>query len=220
MNMLQGDVNNKVLQKLVSCKDYEGLTPLDLLCEMQQRELAQCRKVLKLDARLDGIGVRRLSSNDEDNDNEREKEEEFELEEDNNNEFHALQHRSNLSSMDHTNDNNDTIQSSSHQYGCEVFTFGRANRCALGVFRSSDSSASNDITSDITSKKSSSPRIQRVTTFALADLGHENSATAIAAASHHTLVSTKNGHFYMPLDWARVDDWVPEMNKINLCPYE
>ena len=82
MNMLQGDVNNKVLQKLVSCKDYEGLTPLDLLCEMQQRELAQCRKVLKLDDRLDGIGVRRLSSNDEDNDNEEEKEEEFELEED------------------------------------------------------------------------------------------------------------------------------------------
>ena len=132
MNMLQGDVNNKVLQKLVSCKDYEGLTPLDLLCEMQQRELAQCRKVLKLDARLDGIGVRRLSSNDEDNDNEEEKEEEFELEEDNNNEFLVLQHRSNLSSMDHTNDNNDTIQSSSHQYGCEVLTFGRANHCALG----------------------------------------------------------------------------------------
>ena len=85
--------------------------------------------------------VRRLSSNDEDNDNEEEKEEEFELEEDNNNEFHVLQHRSNLSSMDHTNDNNDTIQSSSHQYGCEVLTFGRANHCALGVFRSSDSSA-------------------------------------------------------------------------------
>ena len=41
---------------------------------MQQRELAQCRKVVKLDARLDDIGVRRLSSNDEDNDNEEEKE--------------------------------------------------------------------------------------------------------------------------------------------------
>ena len=30
----------------------------------------------------------------------------------------------------------------------------------------------------------------------MADLGHENSATAIAASSHHTLVSTKNGHLY------------------------
>jgi alpha-tubulin suppressor-like RCC1 family protein len=64
----------------------------------------------------------------------------------------------------------------SNNCACEVLTFGRANHCALGVADARSNHA------------------QRVQTFALDTVGKEGSAVVVAAATHHTLVVTKNGH--------------------------
>lgn len=67
-------------------------------------------------------------------------------------------------------------------YACEVVTFGRPHHSALGVISShGDQHAF---------------RPQRVQEFAQDSIGREGSAVAIAAATHHTLVVTKNGHLY------------------------
>ena len=75
-------------------------------------------------------------------------------------------------------------------YGCEVMTFGRAHHSALGVIQSSSSStpAANN------KKKILYP--QRVQEFAQETRGRMQSAIAIAAAKHHTLVLTRDGHVY------------------------
>lgn len=65
------------------------------------------------------------------------------------------------------------------QHACEVLTFGRAHHCALGV---SDANASS--------------RPCRVVEFALAQRHILASAVMVAAAAHHSLVVTRNGHLY------------------------
>lgn len=188
IKMLQGDVNNALLEKIVSTKDNEGFTPLNLLCNLQRTDLEKCRRSISTNRHFN-IGHSSSSNAGREYD-----EFDFELEEDN--EFHIL-HTLNNESFNQQSTNNERKKLNENDYGCEVFTFGRANHCALGVFRSSDSSAADhQHTINVNTIKKSSPRIQRVRAFGLADVGIDKSAVAIAAASHHTLVATKNGQLF------------------------
>ena len=192
MNMLEGEIGNQTLLKLIHTKDYEGFTPLDLLCQLQRTDLARCRKYLR-DKNSKSFEFSESSVDDEyglhSNDD------------DDTNALHDTGIHQDSSLRLHSKDN--TI--SSNEYGYEVFTFGRANHYALGVIRSSDSSLSdhqnkNPLTPEKgiygPIKNCTFPRIQRVKSFGLADLGPAKSATAIAAASHHTLVATQNGELF------------------------
>jgi len=67
-------------------------------------------------------------------------------------------------------------------YACEVVTFGRPHHSGLGV-----ASAHGE---------QSAFRPQRVQDFAQDTVGRDGSAVAVAAATHHTLVATKNGTVY------------------------
>ncbi|CAB9519584.1 RCC1 and BTB domain-containing protein 2 [Seminavis robusta] len=80
-------------------------------------------------------------------------------------------------------------------YACEVLTFGRSNHLALGVQggknheeRTSNKASSSDSTTTL--------RPYRVQEFAQERVGRDGSAVAVAAAAHHTLVATRQGHLY------------------------
>ena len=108
-------------------------------------------------------------------------------------------------------------------YGCEVLTFGRADHCALGVPQFTTSARTRERGEDnfSSSSNTTSYKPKRVETFALGELrrrwsssnANHNStnsaacgekereavdspAVAIAASTHHTLVSTQSGQLF------------------------
>ncbi|KAL9185940.1 hypothetical protein ACHAXT_003717 [Thalassiosira profunda] len=111
-------------------------------------------------------------------------------------------------------------QHSGVDYGCEVLTFGRADHCALGVPQFASGrlrERGEDAFSSASSTTSYKPK--RVETFALGELRRDWSsdpnresssaagkrrekdavdspAVAVAAAAHHTLVSTRSGQLF------------------------
>jgi alpha-tubulin suppressor-like RCC1 family protein len=107
-------------------------------------------------------------------------------------------------------------------YACEVVSFGTAHSCTLGVPSGSNNTHKTSTTSSLlTSKPSMSLptggtffsstttttvdshhstytniRPQRIQTFAQDRTGRRQSAMAVAAATYHSLVVTRNGHLY------------------------
>ncbi|KAL3906795.1 MAG: hypothetical protein SGILL_009129, partial [Bacillariaceae sp.] len=92
------------------------------------------------------------------------------------------------------NDNNNN----NVEYACEVVTFGRPDHYALGVVSgmSTAVSTTSSENSQYSHAASSTTTFstQRVQEFAQESVGREGAAIAVAAATHHTLVVTKNGH--------------------------
>jgi hypothetical protein len=79
-------------------------------------------------------------------------------------------------------ESHETVIEEKYSYACEVVTFGRPHHSALGVVSShGDHHAF---------------RPQRVQEFAQDTIGRDGSGVAVAAATHHTLVATKNGQLY------------------------
>lgn len=105
-------------------------------------------------------------------------------------------------------------------YGCELFTFGRADHCALGVPRFStggkrDKQFSDDIGSRKRNEQSNdaaSHKPKRVEAFSLGDMRRkwsdpnltfskekeavDSPVVAVAAATHHTLALTRGGRLF------------------------
>ena len=83
-----------------------------------------------------------------------------------------------------------------------MFTFGKRHHCALGVVQGVSGASSGFASSSASSKEStqythaSTFCPERVQEFAQEMVGREGSAIAVAAATHHTIVMTKNGHLY------------------------
>jgi len=81
------------------------------------------------------------------------------------------------------------------EYACEVFAFGSAHHCALGLGQDS-----NIVDSKRCSSLSAAPaRPQRVQKFALGETRINSSsgtAVAVTGARYHTLVATSEGHVY------------------------
>ena len=99
----------------------------------------------------------------------------------NTNEFEMLQEHEILNSN----------LSSDVQYGYEVLTYGSADHCALGI---PDVASKKQIHEE--KKNDVRPAARRVESFAISEMGCENSAIAVAAGAYHTLTLTKGGELY------------------------
>jgi alpha-tubulin suppressor-like RCC1 family protein len=161
-----------LIQEMATAVDKEGFTPLELLGRIQQNELAQCRKRLMPTPEVSSSGTNRRQRQSSFDDGQHQGHEELSLLADH---MDLLETQEEETSLDECS------------YACEVVTFGRPNHCALGVVSSSNNEGS---------KHASAFRPQRVQEFAQDSIGRDGSAVAIAAATHHTLVATKNGHLY------------------------
>lgn len=181
--------SNNLLHRMATAGDKEGLTPLRLLGMLQRSELSKCRKAIQSNApQVDQRATRRLrprQSSFSDHDDE---------------------------GLDFFSENGDLLQTTAEEedengkgpaggqasYACEVVTFGRPHHCALGVVQGvSASGGSTSISKDNCQYSHASTfSTHRVQDFAQEVVGRDGSAIAIAAATHHTLVVTKNGHLY------------------------
>jgi len=179
---------NDLVQAVISARDWEAMTAADLLAAQQRKELQAVRETLYrpivIDARHSTEGRWRQSSFDLQDDDQDEQ-----------NELNALSRglqflKQGSGSSNNSHDTSTTLpKDAGHDtYGCEVFTFGRAHHCALGLVASK--SSSND-TAAVTKV-----RPNRVQAFAQSQVGRAGGAVAIAGATHHTLVATAQGHVY------------------------
>eukprot|EP00980_Cylindrotheca_fusiformis_P022271 scaffold9172_cov128-Cylindrotheca_fusiformis.AAC.3 len=166
--------NDLLIQEMVTAVDKEGFTPLELLGRIQQKELAQCRKRLmpKTNVLLSSSTRRLRPRQSSFDDGQHQAHEELDF---------LTDH---MDLLDASEEDDETVNDEC-TYACEVVTFGRANHCALGVVSSSNNEGSSSVL-----------RPQRVQEFAQDSIGRDGSAVAVAAATHHTLVATKNGHLY------------------------
>ena len=172
---------NDLLYSVAMAKDREGLTPLDLLGRLQIGELARCRRSLNSNRpRL--LPQRPGLRGDTDEGRE--------------GELNILSDHMGLLQLDRNEEDDSkdgsNTKNNSCDYACEVVTFGRPHHCALGVISSSSCSGRN-IRED---HHASTFCPQRVQEFAQERIGRGRSAVAVAAATHHTLVVTKDGHLY------------------------
>jgi alpha-tubulin suppressor-like RCC1 family protein len=165
-----------VLTKLLSARDHEQFTPGQLLAALQVSELKRCRlqcvyqPVIDSAAALDMPPRGRRSSFDDQNDGS-DAEEGVDA-----NEFQVLGQDAPVAAAA----NMAPLPTSSNDkfhYSCEVFAFGKADPCALGVGQAPEQ-----------------VRPQRVQAFAQSHI--TDGAVHVAAAAHHTLVVTAAGHLY------------------------
>ena len=184
--------SSNLLLAIASAKDREGMTPLRLLGRLQQPELFRCRDYIRsYRPSVDQNATMRLrtrqrplnlSTNGNENGSDDENIDYFSENAD------LLQVQDERSGNEENGfDTNDV------SYACEVVTFGRPQHCALGVVQGGSSLSSAFVSS---SKKDSGFCPQRVQEFAQEIVGKEGSAMAVAAATHHSLVVTKEGHLY------------------------
>jgi len=190
-HLINNESKNAVLiQEMATAMDKEGFTPLELLGRLQRVELSRLRKGLlpspdivhyNTNATTSSVfmrrGRRRQSSFDDDQDQQEE-------------ELGLLTNNMDILQTLASDDEGTTDCDDNCSYGCEVVAFGRPNHYALGVVSSSNKQGSGN------KQDSSAFRPQRVQEFAQDTVGRDGSAVAIAAATHHTLVATKNGHLY------------------------
>ncbi|CAJ1965355.1 unnamed protein product [Cylindrotheca closterium] len=168
-----GNNANDLMEFIATARDNEGLSPLELIGMIQRNELAECRSKLLYTPKV-------LSSNRSG----RQRQLSFDHEQyQENEELGLLADHIDLLEMEE-----EAIGKSDEcSYACEVVTFGRPHHDALGVV--SSSSKEGNI-------HASTFRPQRVQEFAQDAIGRDGSAIAVAAATHHTLVATKQGHLY------------------------
>jgi alpha-tubulin suppressor-like RCC1 family protein len=201
MELLHLNNNNNTLprmREMANTRDNEGLTPAALLAVLQRRELAACRASLE---RLQAQQSQRREGRSRSNSL---FEELSEANEDEQNEFDLLsramrvsqrQPQSDYSIRDDDSEALNSDESSSNAaYGCEVFTFGRAHHCALGVVASNRHQDDPTRTTDKT--KSQQLRPHRVQAFAQDTVGRAGAAIAVASATYHTLTVTAAGELY------------------------
>mmetsp|Transcript_557 Transcript_557/g.938 ORF Transcript_557/g.938 Transcript_557/m.938 type:complete len:1396 (-) Transcript_557:68-4255(-) len=168
-----GNNSNDLMQFIATARDNEGLSPLELIGMIQRNELAECRNKLLSTPKV-------LSFNRSG----RQRQLSFDHEQYQENEELSLlaDHMDLLETEEETSKSDDECS-----YACEVVTFGRPHHYALGVVSSSSKEGN---------KHASTFRPQRVQEFAQDAIGRDGSAIAVAAATHHTLVATKQGHLY------------------------
>lgn len=171
--LLRGDSNRFVRRPmellynkstpLTSCVDHEGLTAAELLAKLQTKELQRCRESIQRKVTLETGRRSRGNSWWEELQQQQQHEQQNELE--------GLSR-----SLQRLGVGDDPIERDRTEtsYGCEVFTFGSAHHCALGVVSGNQQT------------KSGSLRPQRV----------HSDATMVSCASHHTLSVTRSGHLY------------------------
>jgi alpha-tubulin suppressor-like RCC1 family protein/ankyrin repeat protein len=174
--------SDNLLQMMATAVDKEGLTPLQLMGKLQKTELFNCRKALEAcQPQVDQRATIRLRPRQ-----------------------NSFAEQEEVDEVDFFSENADLLQGSDNDvddaidekvsYACEVVTFGRPQHYALGVAPGiSSSSTSKDNTQYSYANTFSTHRVQE---FAQETVGREGGAIAIAAATHHTLVVTKNGHLY------------------------
>lgn len=163
--------NNTLLTSVLAAKDNESMTPGQLLAAKQVTELRACRLQCVYRPKfkfIEGEQRRQRRSSFDD------------VMEDEQNEFdllsrHVQRLQRRQEQQQHTA--GDMSENDSH-HSCEVFTFGRAHPCALGVGQDTPEQV----------------RPQRVQAFAQSHI--TDGAVNVAAAAHHTLVVTAAGHLY------------------------
>jgi alpha-tubulin suppressor-like RCC1 family protein len=187
---------NSLLLVMATATDHEGFTPLQLMGQLQRVELARCRRALEKHFPIvDTKATRRL----------RPRQSSFGAEDDDNDD----------DQIDFFSENGDLFQpeadSPAHEdrcaaapaceYACEVVTYGRPHHCALGFVQGGGGGgsylASSTATVPGTHHHSSTFCPQRVQAFAQETVQRDGAAVAVAAATHHTLVVTQNGHVYV-----------------------
>ncbi|GKY91259.1 hypothetical protein MPSEU_000098500 [Mayamaea pseudoterrestris] len=161
------------LYSVLSAPDNEGFTPGQLLAALQVNDLKQCRLrcVYRPTLQLSSSQRARELSFAEQN------EVDDEDADDEQNEFNVLGRHVQRLTQEEAPTNAATKNDS--LYACDVFTFGRAHPCALGV-------GQDTVPEQV--------RPQRVQAFAQSRL--TDGAVHVAAAAHHTLVVTKAGQLY------------------------
>lgn len=177
MLVLAGDVHAAItplMNEMVSAVDNEGLTPGQLLALLQRKELQECRRTAVYRPR---VGIH--SSYRDSRRNSFDVEDTVGDEQDEFDELNRYVHQLNRSQQQESFNVSDDPPKNETMYGCELFTFGRAHHCALGVGQES---------SDGERKL----RPQRVQEFG----GRMGRAVAVAGAAHHTLAVTAKGHLY------------------------
>jgi len=194
---------DNILWDIVSLKDKEGLTPLQLLSRCFVSDFLNCRQQLSswLDSRIhsdgdDESGQLPLGSSDSISRG-RSRSSSFQ-------DFHQ-DHETDESSL-HFEINQGFSPGNEYIYGCEIMTFGNADHCALGT----PQSERNNTSSSFHGSSPSSVRPKRVEIFALGEMGrefsaksrpdidmlHSGPAIAVAAGKYHSLVATQKGHLY------------------------
>jgi alpha-tubulin suppressor-like RCC1 family protein len=202
LSLLQGDVSNlgDQARTILTAVDGEGLTAFQLVERLQTRELEKCRQSLVFnpllgDPSTEGAASERDRRNSFDWMLQQEHQEQLDQ-----NEFaHLHQYlQQEQNRQQSVFGDAPPIDPHSVSYGCEVLAFGRPNHLALGVqggknqkFQSSASATSSSETASCTAI-----RPQRIQQFGQDRVGREGAAVAVAAAAHHTLVATRNGHLY------------------------
>jgi alpha-tubulin suppressor-like RCC1 family protein len=180
MELLYGSGASTLVREMACAKDHEGMTPAALLASHQLQPLAECRKYLdatksrhfgKFERVVYGF---ECSAGDDRN--------EFDplsraLDDGQANEEDSVESRE----QTRRDSNNNKVT-----HGCEVFTFGRAHHCALGVVMSDKNHQD----------KNEKLRPQRVQAFAHDTVGKLGSAVTAAAAAYHTLVVTARGELF------------------------
>jgi alpha-tubulin suppressor-like RCC1 family protein len=188
MAVLAGSLGSRNSQDMLHCmtraKDSEGFTPMQLLVKMQASGLEKCRQSLKNNVHASVAPTNRPSRSRLSFDH-------AEHQQDGEEEvlgvaFSQLR-RDLLLDSESQRKNQAAGEHSLEHFACEVITFGRSRHHALGVVQQGVSSSSS-------SSKNSSVSTQRVQEFAYERVGREGSAVAVAAATHHTLVVTQQGH--------------------------
>jgi inhibitor of Bruton tyrosine kinase len=176
--------HGNLLHLMVTAVDKEGLTPLKLLGKLQCSELQNCRKALEeCQPQVDQRATTRL----------RPRQNSFTEQDDD-----AVDCFSENGDLLRTNDNGEDNASENDgvSYACEVMTFGRPQHYALGVVQGISSSSSSTAKENTQYSHAGTFSTHRVQEFAQETVGRDGAAIAVAAASHHTLVVTKNGHLY------------------------
>jgi alpha-tubulin suppressor-like RCC1 family protein len=193
MDVLQGYGTNVsvMLAKLIAARDQEGLTPSDLLAIQQRSELAACRQaLLSISSQISSVSTGRQDNT------------------------WLKASGLHLTDADETDEASDTLRDTIHleteatesslldckrnlsEYGCEVLTFGSAHICASGVSTSASCSSSGTTLNARPIVGAATSRPQRVQAFGQERVGRMGGAVSVSAASHHTLVLTRNGHVY------------------------
>ncbi|KAI2497823.1 hypothetical protein MHU86_16657 [Fragilaria crotonensis] len=165
--------DHHTIATIMTMKDGEGFTPFQLLSELQVKTLAEIRLSLPKPNVVESssstateTGTRQPS---------RRRASSFSLDEVE--ETDDPRHSS--------NPDLDTCDSCISKHGCEVMTFGATHHPALGV-------------SDTTKHAHQTNCPQRILEFALSQRRSEqnNTAVQVAAAAHHSLILTRQGHVY------------------------
>eukprot|EP00934_Nitzschia_sp_Nitz4_P005534 Nitzschia sp. Nitz4//NODE_464_length_17123_cov_69.824057//8956//13093//NITZ4_additional_000065-RA//-1//CDS//3329531921//5524//frame0 len=182
---------------LSKATDAEGLTPLDLLGQLQVSELAQCRHFLQQMQPQLAKGA--VSNNNVSTSRARQSSFSFGPEDGGDDELNFLSENLEvLASIDDTDSDDDDVVGAAavngKTFACEVVTFGRPHHCGLGVISSSNVGQAASMT-DMQQGATFCP--QRVQEFAQERLLRDGSAIAVAVATHHTLVVCRNGELYV-----------------------